>query len=175
MYDRTILFSNFHPSQISKVQSIALPETPVTVESFTSFFSAFRDSARTFDEEWALARTLENMAERANGLINIAGAKAGFGLTTDSSAIMASATETTRSIPDKSNRVILLSRIASEDGRIFRSTHGFSPHPDHLRSGLPVRLTRTAFRSAGVYRQGAAKLTTRAQPTRRRRMLSRLA
>src|SRR5260221_14629487 len=41
MYDRTILFSNFHPSQISKVQSIALPETPVTVVSFTSFFSAF--------------------------------------------------------------------------------------------------------------------------------------
>jgi hypothetical protein len=37
MYDRTILFSNFHPSQISKVQNIALPETPVTVGSFTSF------------------------------------------------------------------------------------------------------------------------------------------
>src|ERR1700688_1211910 len=36
MYDRTILFLNFHPSQLSKVQSIALPETPVTVVSFTS-------------------------------------------------------------------------------------------------------------------------------------------
>ena len=41
MYDRTILFLSFHPSQISTIQSIALPATPVTVESFTSFFSAF--------------------------------------------------------------------------------------------------------------------------------------
>jgi hypothetical protein len=44
MYDRTIRFSNFHPSQISKIQSIALPETTVSVESFTSSFSAIRDS-----------------------------------------------------------------------------------------------------------------------------------
>src|SRR5258706_12402043 len=54
MYDRTILFSNFHPSQISKVRSIALPETPVTVLFFTSFFSAF---SRGFAQSLLLRRS----------------------------------------------------------------------------------------------------------------------
>jgi tetratricopeptide (TPR) repeat protein len=77
------------------------------------------EATRAFGEALALARALDNYAERASGLLTVLDAELERGLA-DADRLLLDAIEATRSIPEQSKRVGLLVRIAQTQEKVGR-------------------------------------------------------